>query len=71
MRGLLSSRTSFIVSCRRGAALALVLWISLGLAGMALYFGHGMVFEYRAAANALAMQQADQVLEGGVVTSRL
>ncbi len=54
----------FSCSRRRCAALALVLWISLGLAGMALYFGHGMLFEYRASANALAIQQAEGILDG-------
>jgi DNA uptake protein ComE-like DNA-binding protein len=53
----------FSRSRRCGAALALVLWISLGLAGMALYFGHDMLFEYRASANVVGIYQSERILE--------
>ena len=54
----------FVHSDRRGTALVIVLWISFGLAAMALYFGHAMMLEYRAGANTVAAFQAEQAIEG-------
>ncbi|MCX7014870.1 MAG: type II secretion system protein GspK [Candidatus Sumerlaeota bacterium] len=51
-------------SARRGTALVIVLWISFGLAAMALYFGHAMMLQYRAGANTVAALQAEQAVEG-------
>lgn len=47
-----------------GSVLIIVLWLSLGLAGLALAFGHGMMMEYRAAANAVAAVEAAHVIKG-------
>ena len=55
---------AFAPSGRRGTALVIVLWISFGLAALALYFGHAMILEYRAGANTVAGLQADQAVEG-------
>lgn len=66
MRPLLStSRISLSEhSSRQGTVLILVLWVSLGLVTIALYFGHSMMLEYRAAQNAVAGHQALQAIEG-------
>ena len=53
-------------SRRRGAVLIIVLWISLGLATLALCFGHSMMFEYRAAANTVAAAEADHAIQGAL-----
>ena len=47
----------------RASVLIIVLWIAFGLVSLALYFGHSMLFEYRAADNALAEVEADQTIE--------
>lgn len=49
----------------RGSALVLVLWISFGLVSLAIYFGHGMSLELKAASNAEAGVQAEHGIEGG------
>ena len=48
----------------RGTVLVVVMWIALGLVSVALYFGHSMVFEYRAADNSAAGAEAAQAIEG-------
>ena len=48
----------------RGTVLVVVMWIALGLVSVALYFGHSMVFEYRAADNSAAGVEAAQAIEG-------
>jgi type II secretory pathway component PulK len=48
----------------RGIVLVIVLWVTLGLAAMALYFGHSMTLEHRASANALSGLQAEHLIEG-------
>jgi type II secretory pathway component PulK len=48
----------------RGSILVIVLWVALGLVAMTLYFADSMVFELRAADNALSGQAADQAIEG-------
>jgi len=63
-----SIRTSDCVSNarlgERGTVLVVVMWIALGLVSVALYFGHSMVFEYRAADNSAAGAEAAQAVEG-------
>ena len=48
----------------QGSVLIIVLWIVFGLVSLALYFGHSMVFNLRAADQNAAGVQADQVIEG-------
>lgn len=47
-----------------GAVLILVLWLTLGLAGLALTFGQAAMMDYRATANAVARCEARQAIEG-------
>lgn len=51
---------------RKGVVLIIVLWISLGLSTMALYFGHAMMLEYRASANAVAGIEAEHTIQGAL-----
>ncbi len=51
-------------SNHRGSVLIIVLWISLGLVSMALYFANTMSLELRAADNRAASLAADQAIEG-------
>lgn len=50
----------------RGSALIIVLWLCLGLVSIALYFGHSMKHEIRAADNRLSGLQAEQAIAGAV-----
>ena len=54
------------ISNARGSALVLVLWVSFGLVSLAIYFGHGMSMELKAASNSEAGVQAEQAIEGAV-----
>ncbi|MFH1742610.1 MAG: helix-hairpin-helix domain-containing protein [bacterium] len=47
-----------------GTVLVIVLWIALGLVSVALYFGHSMMLEYRAADNSIAGLESAQAIEG-------
>jgi type II secretory pathway component PulK len=49
---------------RRGSVLIIVMWIAFGLVSIALYFGHSMLFEYRAAEENAAGVAADEAIEG-------
>lgn len=51
-------------SHQSGSVLIIVLWISFGLVSLALYFGHSMFFEFRAADNNVAGIEAEQAIEG-------
>ncbi len=51
---------------KRGTILIVVLWISMGLVSVALYFGHSMMLEYRAADNLVAGLEAEQAIEGAL-----
>jgi type II secretory pathway component PulK len=51
---------------RDGSVLIIVLWISLGLVALALYFAQSMNFELRASDNRVSAQAADQAIEGAV-----
>jgi len=57
----------------RGTVLIFVLWIALGLTGVALYFGHTMTLDYRAAENSLAGQESRHAIQSAqrYVTSAL
>jgi len=69
-RGVKALRSSRLLTFRsssfrsRGAALIVVLWISLGLASLALLFGNTMMLEYRAADNTAAALESTQAIEG-------
>ncbi|HSU55453.1 MAG TPA: hypothetical protein VLT36_15465, partial [Candidatus Dormibacteraeota bacterium] len=57
----------YLVPCKRreeGSAFIIVLWIAFGLVSLALYFGHSMVFELRAADNRTSAIVAGQAIEG-------
>lgn len=49
---------------KHGAILIIVMWIAFGLVSLALYFGHSMVHELRAADNRVAGAEAEQAIEG-------
>ena len=49
----------------RGSVLIMVLWISIGLVSLALYFANSMNYELQAADNRVAGLCADQAIEGG------
>lgn len=58
-RGPLRSRSS-----EHASILVIVLWVSLGLVSLALYFAHSMSLELRSADNAVATLEAEQAIEG-------
>jgi DNA uptake protein ComE-like DNA-binding protein len=62
--GLSSVRGRPIPGGAQGSVLIIVLWIAFGLVCVALYFGHAMVFEYRASEQNAAGVAADQAIEG-------
>src|SRR5438552_14527897 len=47
-----------------GSVLIIVLWVSLGLVTLALYFANSMSFEIRAAENRVASMQAEEAIAG-------
>ncbi len=49
---------------QNGSVLIIVLWITLGLVAIALYFANSMTFELRASDNRVSMLAADQAIEG-------
>jgi type II secretory pathway component PulK len=49
---------------RAGSVLIIVLWISIGLVSIALYFAHSMTFELRASDNRTTGLAAEQAIEG-------
>src|SRR3954471_19446998 len=53
-------------STSRASVLIIVLWISVGLAAIALAFAHTSVMAYKGADNEIAGQQAEWAIEGGV-----
>jgi type II secretory pathway component PulK len=57
----------FDVGCSRkqsGSVLIIVLWVSLGLVSIALYFANSMTYELRASDNRVSGLAADQAIEG-------
>jgi DNA uptake protein ComE-like DNA-binding protein len=67
MKTALPSRW-FVPAARRqaGSVLVIVLWISIGLVAITLYFANSMNFEMRASANRTSSVAADQAIEGAV-----
>jgi DNA uptake protein ComE-like DNA-binding protein len=53
------------------SVLIVVLWATVGLASVALLFGHSMVMTYRGADNEVAGRQADQAIEGAIRYARM
>jgi type II secretory pathway component PulK len=51
-------------AAERGSVLIIVLWISIGLVTIALYFANSMTYELRAADNRVSGIAADQAIEG-------
>lgn len=58
------NRTGPTPSTRSGSVLIIVLWVSLGLVSIALYFANSMTFEMRASDNAVAAVEAQQAING-------
>ena len=54
------------MSHRHGTILIVTIWVTLVLAGLVLMFGRSMRISAYVAANAMARQQADTILDGGV-----
>ncbi|MGD0745009.1 MAG: hypothetical protein ABSA45_07625 [Verrucomicrobiota bacterium] len=60
-------RSRFGVRCsrpQRGSVLIIVLWVSIGLVSIALYFANSMTYELRASDNRVSGLAADQAIEG-------
>ena len=49
---------------QKGSVLIIVLWVSLGLVSIALYFANSMTYELRASDNRVSGLAADQAIEG-------
>jgi type II secretory pathway component PulK len=49
---------------QRASVLIIVMWIVFGLVCIALYFGHSMSMELRAADNRAASSESDQIIQG-------
>jgi type II secretory pathway component PulK len=49
---------------RRGTILIVVMWITMGLVAVALYFAHSMRLAYRSSGNAAAGLEAEQAIDG-------
>ena len=62
-----SSTTSASRPRLSGSVLIIVMWIAFGVVGLALYFGHDMEMNMRAADNQLASLQSDQIIESGAI----
>src|ERR1039457_3457745 len=66
-RSLDVGRSILDVGCSRkqsGSVLIIVLWVSLGLVSIALYFANSMTYELRASDNRVSGLAADQAIEG-------
>ena len=50
--------------CESASVLIIVLWVSLGLVSIALYFANSMTYELRASDNRVSGLAADQAIEG-------
>ena len=46
----------------QGSVLIIVMWVSLGLVSVTLYFAHSMYFEFKAAGNVYEGHQAQQAI---------
>ncbi len=50
----------------QGSVLIIVMWVSLGLVSVTLYFAHSMYFEFKAAGNVYEGHQAQQAIDGAL-----
>ena len=57
-------RSDHARASQRGSVLIIVMWIAFGLVSIALYFGHSMSLELRAADNRVAGLEAEQTIAG-------
>ncbi|HKW29950.1 MAG TPA: hypothetical protein VJT54_11475 [Verrucomicrobiae bacterium] len=60
-------RSALNVECsqnQRGSVLIIVLWVCIGLVGIALYFANSMTYELRASDNRASGLATDQAIEG-------
>ncbi|MDB6056340.1 MAG: ral secretion pathway protein [Verrucomicrobiales bacterium] len=53
-----------VSNSEKASVLIIVLWVSIGLVSIALYFGHAMSSELQASANTVAATEADMAIEG-------
>ena len=60
-----SSRHSFRHRTQ-GSVLIIVMWVSLGLVSVTLYFAHSMYFEFKAAGNVYEGHQDQQAMDGAL-----
>ena len=63
---MIAANSNPVSKRRQGAILIIVMWISLGLISLALYFGHSMIYQARMADNRVAGVEAEQAIEGAV-----
>src|SRR5262249_52653293 len=64
MKPRLSNRS--VLSSQSASVLVIVLWIAFGLVSLALYFGHSMSMELRAADHRVAGIEAEQAIAGAL-----
>lgn len=64
MKGLRTARVFVLRRRRRGIVFVIVLWISLGLVSLALYFGQSARWAAEASENSFGGIQAQQAIEG-------
>lgn len=50
----------------QGSVLIIVMWVSLGLVSVTLYFAHSMYFEFKVAGNVYEGHQAQQAIDGAL-----
>ena len=50
----------------QGSVLIIVMWVSLGLVSVTLYFAHSMYFEFKAVGNVYEGHQAQQAIDGAL-----
>ena len=50
----------------QGSVLIIIMWVSLGLVSVTLYFAHSMYFEFKAVGNVYEGHQAQQAIDGAL-----
>jgi DNA uptake protein ComE-like DNA-binding protein len=58
------SKTRLEERCQKASVLIIVLWVSIGLVSIALYFANSMTYELRASDNRASGLATDQAIEG-------
>ena len=58
------SKTGLEGRCQKASVLIIVLWVCIGLVGIALYFANSMTYELRASDNRVYGLATDQAIEG-------